>query len=85
MTLSCVLVQDPDITVRERAASCLTVIGRKVNGVRKILSSGALITLLDLLQDDNLAVRYAEAAVYVRMFSNTLRLTASAPLQLYIA
>ena len=57
MTVKCVLVQDPDITVRERAASCLTVIGRKANGVRKILSSGALITLLDLLQDESLAVR----------------------------
>ena len=57
MTLSRILVQDPDITVRERAASCLTIIGRKANGVQKILSSGALITLLDLLQDDDMAVR----------------------------
>ena len=57
MRLSRILVQDPDITVRERAASCLTIIGRKANGVQKILSSGALITLLDLLQDDDMAVR----------------------------
>ena len=57
MTLSCILVQDPDITVRERAANCLTIIGRKANGVKKILSSGALITMLDLLQDENMAVR----------------------------
>lgn len=51
------MVQDPDTTVRERSASCLTVVGRKATGVRKILSCGALITLLDLLQDESLAVR----------------------------
>lgn len=50
-------MQDPDITIRQRAAACLTLIGRKANGVKKILSSGALITLLDLLQDETVAVR----------------------------
>lgn len=50
-------MQDPDTTVRERSASCLTLIARKATGVRKILSSGALITLLDMLQDEQVAVR----------------------------
>ena len=50
-------MQDPDTTVRQRSASCLTVVGRKATGIRKILSSGALIMLLDLLQDNSLAVR----------------------------
>ncbi len=49
--------QDPDNLVRERAAKCMTVIGRKATGVRKILVCGALLTLLDLLQDAELAVR----------------------------
>ena len=51
------LVQDPDNTVRERAASCITLIGRKASGVRKVLICGALPTLLGLLQDADLAVR----------------------------
>ncbi len=49
--------QDPDNLVQERAAKCMTVIGRKATGVRKILVCGALPTLLDLLQDAELAVR----------------------------
>ncbi len=49
--------QDPDNLVRERAAKCMTVIGRKATGVRKILVCGALSTLLDLLCDAELAVR----------------------------
>ena len=50
-------MQDHDAVVRERAARCLAVVGRKANGIRKILSSGALATLLDLLQDADLPVR----------------------------
>ncbi|KAL3137433.1 Radial spoke head 14 [Trebouxia sp. C0010 RCD-2024] len=51
------LLQDPDTIVRKHSASCLTVIARKATGVRKILSSGALITLLDMLQDEEVTVR----------------------------
>lgn len=50
-------VQDPDNLVRERAAKCMTVIGRKATGVRKILVCGALPMLLDLFHDAELAVR----------------------------
>ena len=53
----CGMLQDQDSLVRGRAASCLAIIGKKPNGVRKILSSGALITLLDLLQDADVTVR----------------------------
>lgn len=52
------MVQDPDTLVRERAAKCVALIGRKANGVRKILGCGALPTLLDQLQDADLTVRY---------------------------
>ena len=52
------IMQDPDSLARERAADCLTLIGRKANSVRRILSAGALATLLDLLQDANVSVRY---------------------------
>ncbi len=49
--------QDSDNLVRERAANCMTVIGRKATGVWKVLVCGALPTLLDLLHDAELAVR----------------------------
>lgn len=52
------LLQDPDNLVRERAVKCMTLIGRKANGVKKILGCGALPTLLDKLQDADLTVRY---------------------------
>ena len=51
------IAQDPDNLVRERAAKCMIVIGRKATGVQKLLVCGALPTLLDLLHDAELAVR----------------------------
>lgn len=51
-------LQDSDTTVRERTAICLTLLTRKTHGVKKVLQCGALPTLLDLLQDPNIAVRY---------------------------
>ena len=50
--------QDSDTTVRERTAVSLTLIARKTHGVKKVLQCGALPTLLDLLQDPNIPVRY---------------------------
>ena len=54
---SCVDVQDRDNLVRQRAASCLTLVGRKATGVRKVLTCGALPVLLDLLQDADVPTR----------------------------
>ena len=49
--------QDRDNLVRQRAASCLTLVGRKATGARKVLTCGALRVLLDLLQDADLPTR----------------------------